>query len=310
MPDINMMSARPNPEDHEAAMARADLYKLANYSMKLFKMIHDGDNLEGWVQAKITKAADYIASVYHFMEYEMKFSEYGEKLETADMYTESVKQEYKRKLTEARAKLEKLKEKNIKDLDEGWEDMMKASKEREKEKGTGKFDKKSTSTGTVYTRKSSTFDDGGKDSDTKKAEKKSKKVKESGIFRAGMPVPQDIDGGSAPAPVKKPMAMAKPAPKVLDLEAAKRDPRYMKDPKFRKAVDDAEAFAKAFSSSPVREAAKPDFLDMDKDGNKKEPMKKAVADKKKAPFSKVKESSKPANLKQQAAIAIAKKKAK
>jgi hypothetical protein len=29
--------------------------------------------------------------------------------------------------------------------------------------------------------------------------------------------------------------------------------------------------------------AKPDFLDMDKDGNKKEPMKKAVADKKKAP---------------------------
>ena len=32
--------------------------------------------------------------------------------------------------------------------------------------------------------------------------------------------------------------------------------------------------------------AKPDFLDMDKDGNKKEPMKKAVADKKKNPFKK------------------------
>lgn len=31
----------------------------------------------------------------------------------------------------------------------------------------------------------------------------------------------------------------------------------------------------------IEEAAKPDFLDMDKDGNKKEPMKKAVADKKK-----------------------------
>ena len=31
----------------------------------------------------------------------------------------------------------------------------------------------------------------------------------------------------------------------------------------------------------VKEAAKPDFLDMDKDGDKKEPMKKAVADKKK-----------------------------
>jgi hypothetical protein len=31
---------------------------------------------------------------------------------------------------------------------------------------------------------------------------------------------------------------------------------------------------------------KPDFLDMDKDGDKKEPMKKAVADKKKNPFAK------------------------
>lgn len=40
----------------------------------------------------------------------------------------------------------------------------------------------------------------------------------------------------------------------------------------------------------VKEAAKPDFLDMDKDGNKKEPMKKAIADKKKKP---VKESVEP-----------------
>jgi hypothetical protein len=93
-------------------------------------MIQDGDQLEGWVQAKITKSADYIASVYHFMEYEMKFSEYGERLETADMYSESVKREFKRKLTEAKVKLEKLKEKNQKDLGEGWEDMMKANADK------------------------------------------------------------------------------------------------------------------------------------------------------------------------------------
>lgn len=40
----------------------------------------------------------------------------------------------------------------------------------------------------------------------------------------------------------------------------------------------------------VKEAAKPDFLDVDKDGDKKEPMKKAIADKKKKP---VKESIEP-----------------
>jgi hypothetical protein len=40
----------------------------------------------------------------------------------------------------------------------------------------------------------------------------------------------------------------------------------------------AKAAAKA--GKPFEESAKPDFLDMDKDGNKKEPMKKAVKDKK------------------------------
>jgi hypothetical protein len=44
------------------------------------------------------------------------------------------------------------------------------------------------------------------------------------------------------------------------------------------------------SKQGVAEAAKPDFLDMDKDGDKKEPMKKAVADKKKGA---VKEAAKP-----------------
>jgi len=58
---------------------------------------------------------------------------------------------------------------------EGWEDMLKAAKERRAAEGTGKFDKKTTGTGTVYTRKSSTFDDGGKDADMKKAHKKMKK---------------------------------------------------------------------------------------------------------------------------------------
>jgi hypothetical protein len=46
-------------------------------------------------------------------------------------------------------------------------------------------------------------------------------------------------------------------------------------------------------SKTTTEGAKPDFLDMDKDGDKKEPMKKAVADKKKNPFKKTTEATKP-----------------
>lgn len=92
----------------EAAMAKADLYKLGKYSVKLIKQIHDGQDLEAWIQAKITKAADYIASVYHYMEYEMKVSEYGDKLENADMYEEHLKDKLKNKLMEAKANLKKV----------------------------------------------------------------------------------------------------------------------------------------------------------------------------------------------------------
>ena len=49
-----------------------------------------------------------------------------------------------------------------------------------------------------------------------------------------------------------------------------------------------ETFKKAVKDKSVKEAAKPDFLDMDKDGNKKEPMKKAIKDKKKIKESELK----------------------
>ena len=64
--------------DHEVQMARADLYTLAKYSIKLhelLKNVSEAEGLEGWVQAKITKASDYISSVYHYMDYDEKFDQ-------------------------------------------------------------------------------------------------------------------------------------------------------------------------------------------------------------------------------------------
>jgi hypothetical protein len=54
------------------------------------------------------------------------------------------------------------------DLDEGFKEMHAWLAQREKEKGTGKFDKKEISTGTVYTRKPETFDEPETDDDTPK----------------------------------------------------------------------------------------------------------------------------------------------
>ena len=68
------MDAKVMETDHEVQMARADLYKTAKYAVELHGMlkgVSEAEGLEGWVQAKITKAADYISSVKHYLEYEM-----------------------------------------------------------------------------------------------------------------------------------------------------------------------------------------------------------------------------------------------
>ena len=60
-------------KDHEVQMARAELYKLAKYAIKLHEMlkgISEAEGLEGWVQSKITKSADMIGSVYHHLDYQ------------------------------------------------------------------------------------------------------------------------------------------------------------------------------------------------------------------------------------------------
>ena len=69
--------------DHEVQMARADLYKIAKYAIKLHDMLKDVSEergMEGWQQAKITKAADYIGSVYHNLDYDLKFGDQNDEI--------------------------------------------------------------------------------------------------------------------------------------------------------------------------------------------------------------------------------------
>ena len=298
------MMNHPHPDDQEAAMARADLYKTANYSFKLFKMIQDGDQLEGWVQAKITKAADYVASVYHYLEYEMKFSEYGSKIENSDMYTEAVRKEFKKKLTEAKVKLEKLKEKNQKDLDETFDDKAKVGDK--KKTRTGELEK--TSTGVKHTN-TSYKDDGDSEEKSGKgvkshakgqsaAEKKSQapKLKKSPKSAKTWGMKDNEKFDNRDKEVKEGMAPMNP-------DGATAPPPKGKDGQYPVITSGPHKGKRWSAKTPgptnpaMKEGAKPDFLDMDKDGNKKEPMKKAVADKKAGPkkgvnpFAKVKETA-------------------
>ena len=61
-------------KDHEVQMARNDLYKSAKYAVAIHKMMKDiseMQGIDGWVASKITKAADYLGSVKHYMEGEI-----------------------------------------------------------------------------------------------------------------------------------------------------------------------------------------------------------------------------------------------
>ena len=90
--------------DHEVQMARADLYKIAKYAIELhdmMKSVTEADGIEGWQQSKITKAADYIGSVYHALDYDLKFGEEANEAsvnETVDMYKESIAKKLAEKL--------------------------------------------------------------------------------------------------------------------------------------------------------------------------------------------------------------------
>ena len=67
-------------QDHEIQLARAELYKAAKYSIKLhdmMKTMSEEEGLDAWVSAKITKASDYLSTVYHHLDYQTKFDSAG-----------------------------------------------------------------------------------------------------------------------------------------------------------------------------------------------------------------------------------------
>jgi hypothetical protein len=57
--------------DEEGDMAKRQLQRINEYSEDLMNMLNDNEQLEAWVQSRITKASDYIATVKHYLEYEM-----------------------------------------------------------------------------------------------------------------------------------------------------------------------------------------------------------------------------------------------
>lgn len=59
-----------DPDGYEGEMAKRSLYHMAAQAQQLHDMLMDDENLEPWVAAKITKAADYLEKAFKAISYE------------------------------------------------------------------------------------------------------------------------------------------------------------------------------------------------------------------------------------------------
>ena len=75
MPQTNMLDPASNnyekdPDGYEGDMAKRSLYHMAAQAQQLHDMLQDDENLEPWVQSKITKAADYLEKAFKAISYD------------------------------------------------------------------------------------------------------------------------------------------------------------------------------------------------------------------------------------------------
>ena len=64
--------------DREGKMAKRQLHDMEKYARELSEMLTDTTQLESWVQAKLTKAADYLKTVKHYVAYGMEEGAYDQ----------------------------------------------------------------------------------------------------------------------------------------------------------------------------------------------------------------------------------------
>jgi hypothetical protein len=76
-----MSEVTPHSQSNESddiQMAKNEIYNTVFHATEIYNKLKTAKNLEGWVQSKITKAADYLNSVKHYLDYENLHSEENE----------------------------------------------------------------------------------------------------------------------------------------------------------------------------------------------------------------------------------------
>lgn len=60
-------------DGYQASMARSELYRNTKYAMDMLKMIKPEDDIQPWIASNLTKAANYLDKIYHYLDYYTKF---------------------------------------------------------------------------------------------------------------------------------------------------------------------------------------------------------------------------------------------
>ena len=59
--------------EYQASMARSELYRNSKYAMSMLKQVDPQGEVSPWVAGALTKAANYLDKVYHYLDYYKKF---------------------------------------------------------------------------------------------------------------------------------------------------------------------------------------------------------------------------------------------
>jgi hypothetical protein len=280
------MTPEKDHDDHEVNMAKSQMFQAMGYAKDIYSMLEkvsEQEGIEGWVAAKLTKASDYLSSVKHYIEHEMA---------QANMAGESEMDE----------KAPPGREKQVKKLKKKFDDPGapyaiawaqhnkhgKPSKESQGESTMTDTNKKLNEGIRIQT-------DSLEDSIALMTI-----LKNAGIDPQQMNIQapsQDMPAPEMPAPDMTPDVPAEiPGEEPKDVPMDEPEAEGFDNAPDEKFLDKDDYELKRnkvpnskmgpssarLGDNPLPEAkAKPDFLDVDKDGDKKEPMKKAVKDKEK-----------------------------
>ena len=261
--------------DQEGEMADQDLETAQDAAEELRSILDADENLPEWVQAKITKAVDYLDTARDYMQSKDSGEEVQEG-EYKDSPNKSDVPAFQRKAKGGDWKV------STKDLDD------EASKSPTGSAGLAKAKERlGMKEGQTIQTKTGLIHKGTYGSDYQGSDE------------------EDDDYGS---PKSSTGEKKRGRPRIH----AKKDPDAPKRGRGRPKKVAEHIDLSTFVEDTLAEMAaiyegKPDFLDMDKDGDKKEPMKKAVADKKKNPFGNKKEVKESKQLNESSLQAIVRK---